>query len=189
MCGKWKYIVLSSNKITKSAIGTRITKIIYGKTHVIEQGLINMASGWLAVVLPANRKSGLKTNVNTFLHFSVIQAPLIYMVTSSSNGSISCIIGPLWREFTGHRWIPRTKYQWRGALMFSLICVWKNGWANNRDAGDWRRYHAHYDVTVKIFFNPMAAEVHRGCLYRQVLQYYMWLYRCSDVSTKINKWT
>ena len=40
------------------------------------------------------------------------------------------------------------KGQWRGALMFSLICVWKNGWVNNREAGDWRRYHGHYDVTV-----------------------------------------
>ena len=25
--------------------------------------------------------------------------------------------------------------QWRGTLMFSLICAWTNGWANNRDAG------------------------------------------------------
>ena len=38
--------------------------------------------------------------------------------------------------------------QWRGALMFSLICVWTNGWANHRDAGDLRRHHIHYDVTV-----------------------------------------
>ena len=40
------------------------------------------------------------------------------------------------------------KGQWRGALMFSLICVWINGWVNNREAGDLRRYLAHYDVTV-----------------------------------------
>ena len=40
------------------------------------------------------------------------------------------------------------KGQWRGALMFSLICVWINGWVNNREAGDERRYSAHYDVTV-----------------------------------------
>ena len=40
------------------------------------------------------------------------------------------------------------KSQWRGALMFSLICAWTNDWANNRDAGDLRRHHAHYDVTV-----------------------------------------
>ena len=38
--------------------------------------------------------------------------------------------------------------QWREALTFSLICAWTNGWANNRDAGDLRRYCAHYDVTV-----------------------------------------
>ena len=40
------------------------------------------------------------------------------------------------------------KGQWRRALMFSLICVWINGWVNNREAGDSRRYHVHYDVTV-----------------------------------------
>ena len=38
--------------------------------------------------------------------------------------------------------------QWRGALTFSLICAGTNGWANNRDAGDLRRHHVHYDVTI-----------------------------------------
>ena len=36
----------------------------------------------------------------------------------------------------------------RGALMLSLVCVWTNGWVNNRDARDLRRHRAHYDVTV-----------------------------------------
>ena len=40
------------------------------------------------------------------------------------------------------------KGQWRGALMFSVICVWVNGWVNNREAGDFRRYRAHFDVIV-----------------------------------------
>ena len=40
------------------------------------------------------------------------------------------------------------KGQWRGALMFSLICVWINGWVNNGQAGYLRRFCAHYDVTV-----------------------------------------
>ena len=31
------------------------------------------------------------------------------------------------------------KGQWRGALMFSLICAWINRWVNNREAGDLRR--------------------------------------------------
>ena len=42
------------------------------------------------------------------------------------------------------------KGQWRGALMFSLICVWINCWVNNREAGDLRRYCAHYDVSVMV---------------------------------------
>ena len=40
------------------------------------------------------------------------------------------------------------KGQWCGALVFSLICVWINGWVNNCGAGDLRRYRAHYDVNV-----------------------------------------
>ena len=40
------------------------------------------------------------------------------------------------------------KGQWRGVLMFSLICARINGWVNNREAGDLRRYRCHYDVIV-----------------------------------------
>ena len=40
------------------------------------------------------------------------------------------------------------KGQWRAVLLYSLICVWINDWVNNREAGDLRRYCAHYDVTV-----------------------------------------
>ena len=49
---------------------------------------------------------------------------------------------PVPGEFTG------SPGQWRGALMFSLICFWINRWVNSREAGDLRRYRAHYDVTV-----------------------------------------
>ena len=34
--------------------------------------------------------------------------------------------------------------------MFSLILAWINGWVNNREAGDFRRRRAHYDVTVTV---------------------------------------
>ena len=40
------------------------------------------------------------------------------------------------------------KGQWCGALMFSLIWAWINGWVNNREAGDLRRHCTHYDVIV-----------------------------------------
>ena len=42
------------------------------------------------------------------------------------------------------------KGQWRGALIFSLSCAWRNGWVNNHAAGDLRRHRAHYDVTVML---------------------------------------
>ena len=32
--------------------------------------------------------------------------------------------------------------------MFSLIYAWMNDWVNNREAGDLRRQHGHYDVIV-----------------------------------------
>ena len=37
------------------------------------------------------------------------------------------------------------------ALLFSLICAIKNGWANNRDAGDLRRHRARNNVTVMCY--------------------------------------
>ena len=63
-----------------------------------------------------------------------------------------------WKHFPRHwpfaRGIHRSpvnsphKCQWRSALMFVLICVWINGWVNNREAGDLRCHRAHYDVRV-----------------------------------------
>ena len=46
---------------------------------------------------------------------------------------------------------PHHKGQWRGALMFSLICTWINGRENNRKAGDVRRHRTHYDVIVMCY--------------------------------------
>ena len=40
------------------------------------------------------------------------------------------------------------KGEWRGTLVFSLICAWTNDWVSNRDCGDLRRHRAHYDAIV-----------------------------------------
>ena len=40
------------------------------------------------------------------------------------------------------------KGQWRGALMFSLICTRIIGWVNNGEAGDLRHHQAHYDIII-----------------------------------------
>ena len=73
---------------------------------------------------------------------------------TSSNGNIFRVTGLLWGEFTGH------KGHWRGALMFSLICVWTNSWAPNGDVGDLRRHRAHYDVIViKVMPNMIEYQI------------------------------
>ena len=43
------------------------------------------------------------------------------------------------------------KCQWRGVLMYSLICAWINGWGTKREAGDLRHHRARYYVIVIIF--------------------------------------
>ena len=41
-----------------------------------------------------------------------------------------------------------TSFMQLGMLCF--ICVWTNGWGNNRDAGDLRRHRTYCDVTVML---------------------------------------
>ena len=60
------------------------------------------------------------------------------------------------------------KGQWRGALMFYLICAWINVWVNIREAGDLRRHRAHYDVIVMYMGKSKAAvAVGQPCQYGQ----------------------
>ena len=67
---------------------------------------------------------------------------------TSSNGNIFRVTGHLCGEFTGHRWIPGTKASDAELWCFLWSAPWINGWVNNREAGDLRRHHAHYDVIV-----------------------------------------
>ena len=67
---------------------------------------------------------------------------------TSSNRNFFRVTAHLCGEFTGPQWNSPHKGQWRGALMFSLICVWINGWVNNHEAGDLRRYRVRFDVIV-----------------------------------------
>ena len=95
----------------------------------IHKGWAAMASTKFAVISwPGER---MKRCVNWILHDDVIK----------------------WKHFPRY-WpfcvgnSPVTGGQWRGALMFSLICAWINRSVNNREAGDLRLYRAHYDVIV-----------------------------------------
>ena len=52
------------------------------------------------------------------------------------------------------------KGQWRGALVFYLICAARiNGWVNNREAGDLRRHRGHYDVNVMYWLDSCCHTV------------------------------
>ena len=90
----------------------------------------------------------------------VLRLLLCVFIMTTWHGHLFCIHDDVikWKHFP-HYWpfvrgIHRSpvnsphKGQWRGALMFSLICVWIIGWVNNHGAGDLRRYRAHYDVIV-----------------------------------------
>ena len=73
------------------------------------------------------------------------------------------------------------KGQWRGALMFSLIWIWTDGWVNNRDAGDLGCYRTHYDITCYntvqyilmspsyLFLYPFLLQCHHRRLFMQWL--------------------
>ena len=73
-----------------------------------------------------------------------------------------------WEHFPRYwpfvQWIYRStmnsphKGQWRGALMFSLICAWINSSVNNREAGDMRRQRAHSHVSVMGSWYPGNAK-------------------------------
>ena len=66
------------------------------------------------------------------------------------------------------------KVQWRGALMFSLIYARINGWVNNREAGDLRRYRAHYDITVMLLSTvDITKPAIHSCIYKRQNQHKM----------------
>ena len=97
---------------------------------------------------------------------SVCRCSCMSLMITSSNGNIFRVIGPLGGESTDDRWNFPHKVQWRGALIFSLICAWANAWANNRDAGDLRRHHAHYDVTVMCQMRSIPRSLGRALMHR-----------------------
>ena len=78
------------------------------------------------------------------------------------------------------------KGQWRGALMFSLICAW----VNNREAGDLRRHSVHYDVTVRWGeATPNAARISQECLSNATIDVLLWPAKCPEINTIENVWS
>ena len=106
---------------------------------------------------------------------------------TSSNGNIFRVTGHLCGEFTGPRWIPHTK-----ASDAELWCLRINGWVNNREAGDLRRYRPHYDVIVMISLgsllnrhmdcDPLSLKHSKVCInwtFHFCINYYMFKIMCT----------
>ena len=94
----------------------------------------------------------------SYKKFVCLEVSYLCMMTSS-NGNIFSRYWPFVRGIHRSPVVSPHKGQWRGALMFSLICT-RN---LNRDAGDLRRHHAHHDVTVMVTWNhdPFSADFFR----------------------------
>ena len=122
-----------------------------------------------------------------FVLLWLVTGCFILQVYFTGTGDIICLPQCQWSSFVGMnaddiKWehFPRYKPfvrgihrspvdspykgQWRGALMFSLICAWTNVWANNRDAGDLGRHCAHYDVIVMDNMLRYSTIFFRGCV-------------------------
>ena len=72
------------------------------------------------------------------------------------------------------------KGQWRGALMFSLISAWMNGWVNNREAGDLRHHRAHYDVLVMLAQSVFLVYHPNKLKHHSVLTFYSMIFNCTN---------
>ena len=70
------------------------------------------------------------------------------LMMTSSNGNSFRVTALLCGEFTGYRWIPRTKASDAELWCFLWSAPWIRGWVNNHEAGDLRRQCPHYDVIV-----------------------------------------
>ena len=161
-----------------SSVKTRISRYIVRPLHY----------SWFMTISKINKviwesnygeiKFLFKMDLRQVFHSTMIPAPenMGYNMWSKSNSESDSTVTQFqnhddvikWKHFPRYwpfvRGIHRGpvnsphKGQWRGALRFSLICVWINGWVNNGEAGDLRRYRTHYDVTVMMIFSfPMAS--------------------------------
>ena len=71
------------------------------------------------------------------------------------------------------------KGQWRGTLMFSLICTWTDDSVNDRDAVDLRRHRARYDVTVMVIHKSkrqIQIETHPDWPFSCYVLEYSWIF-------------
>ena len=111
-----------------------------------------------------------------------ITGTVILMMTPS-NRIFFYVTGPFGREEI-HRSLVNSPHKglWRRALMFPLICVWRNGWVNNCEAADLRCHHSHYDVTAMYcLFNIKSPQL----IWRWITQRFLYFLNNSVLNYKV----
>ena len=132
---------------------------------------VNKDRGYAWVILAAGFLLSVIKSSNAMVGIMLVEMSHYYnvpMVTITLIGALQTGVGQTCGKYHDDviKWNPFPRYwpfvrgihrspvnsphkgQWRGALMFSLICAWINDWVNNREAGDLRRHLGHYDVNV-----------------------------------------
>ena len=92
-------------------------------------------------------------NRNYYVHGTIVTLVHPWALTSSVDNITQSVTDDICRSWWRHQMetFPRRCSFARGTIghrSFSSICTRTNGWVNNRDAVDSRRYFGHYDVTV-----------------------------------------
>ena len=94
---------------------------------------------------PATSKTNVDQNLDAIipnelmLHDDVIKFSALLAICAGNS--------PVNGEFPAQRPVTRS---------FDVFCVWINGWVNNREAGDLRRYRVHCDVIVMEHHSPSS---------------------------------
>ena len=114
---------------------------------------IVFVTGWLKE--PGHQQPWYWHNFSTTNNYNLADRRCLSLVTltcntmmTSSNGNIFHITGLCVPNSICH------KAQWRGALMFSLICAWTNVWVNMLSASNLRHHCTHCDITLMLFHGP-----------------------------------
>ena len=155
VCQRWKKLVV-----------VVIAKLIVEYTYI--DGLVHTSSIAIVNTLKMLQFCA-KPSVSSYKHVYPILMIIVILFLPSPPPALPHDDVIKWKHFPRcwpfvRRIHSPHKGQGRGALMFSLICVWINGWVNNRDAGDLRRYRAHCDVIVMMRRSSPCSSYRSSCL-------------------------
>ena len=100
---------LSAHLVNTFAVKTAKAIIRSGRNFAhVTTAVVTCAKSWPEWIIIIKRTRSFAT-----FNYELIKPSwnvfLVYVMMTASNGNIFCVTGPLWGDFTSHRWIPLTK--------------------------------------------------------------------------------